>query len=148
MKEGEVVESDCINDAIANFTDGLNCTEAILKAFNDHYKLGLTKDCLKVATGFGAGIGATKDICGSLTGGVLVLSSVAGRTTAKEPLDTVYAAESALCERFKKAFGSTNCGELTKLTEWGTPNHIEYCIKCGFIFGICAGLMEELSVTM
>jgi len=129
MEERKDIESSCINKAVAYFKSGFNCTEAILKAFNEHYRLGLNEDFLKVATGFGAGIGASKDICGSLTGGVLVLSLVAGRTTAEEPLETVYAAVGALYERFKKVFGSTNCGELTKPIEWGSPNHIDHCIQ-------------------
>jgi len=37
-----------------------------------------------MATGFGAGLGAAKCCCGSLTGAVMVLSAVKGRTTKEE----------------------------------------------------------------
>lgn len=123
MEERKDIESGCINDAVAYFDSGFNCSEAVLKAFNEHYRLGLMEDFLKVATGFGAGIGASKDICGSLTGGVMVLSLLSGRATAQDPLGAVYAAEGALCRRFREEFGSTNCGGLTEAIEWGSHNH-------------------------
>lgn len=39
----------------------LNCAETILNAANDVYKLGLDKNALKMASGFGGGMGIDKE---------------------------------------------------------------------------------------
>lgn len=118
-----------VEDSVEYFRNGLYCSEAILKAFNEHYKLGLTDEFLKIATGFGAGLGASKCCCGSLTGGVMVLSLVTGRSSKEESETQAFDVVNALHDRFKKTFGATCCRVLTKPVEWGTPEHHEYCVR-------------------
>ena len=120
---------NCVDTAVSYFENGLYCSEAILKAFNEHYQIGLGEQALRMATGFGAGLGASKCCCGSLTGGVMVLSAVAGRTSADESETPAFEAVAALHDWFKKKFGATCCRVLTKKVEWGAPEHHEYCIR-------------------
>jgi len=49
------------------FKDGFYCSEAIIQVFNEHLDLGLTENAIRMATGFGAGLGVAKCCCGSLT---------------------------------------------------------------------------------
>lgn len=123
------VLADSVEDSVHYFKNGLYCSEAILKAFNEHYDLGLAPETLKIATGFGAGLGASKCCCGSLTGGAMVLSLVAGRSTADESETPAFEAVSALHDKFKQEFGATCCRALTKPVEWGAPEHHEYCVQ-------------------
>ncbi len=123
------VSAGNVEDSAAYFKNGFYCSEAILKAFNEHYNLGLPQEFLKIATGFGAGIGASKCCCGSLTGGVMVLSLVAGRTKPEESETPAFDAAGTLHDRFKEAFGATCCRALTKHVEWGSPEHHEYCVR-------------------
>lgn len=125
----EDIKGGSVEDSVNFFKNGLYCSEAILKAFNGHYNLGLSPEVLKIATGFGAGLGASKCCCGSLTGGVMVLSLVAGRSTADESETPAFEAVKELHDRFKKTFGATCCRALTKPVEWGAPEHHEYCIQ-------------------
>lgn len=118
-----------IDDSVYYFKNGFYCSEALLKAFNEHYDLGLTSDLLKIATGFGAGFGASKCSCGSLTGGVMVLSLVAGRNSPEESETQAFDVVSLLHDRFKDAFGATCCRSLTKKLEWGSTDHHDYCVK-------------------
>lgn len=77
--------STCEDDSVEYFKGGLYCSEALLKAFDEHYDLGFTPEFRKIATSFGAGIGAAKCACGCLTGGVMMLSLVAGREHSRCP---------------------------------------------------------------
>lgn len=115
------------NDSIEFFKNGLYCSEAIVKAFRDNGILQVPEEILKVATCFGVGIGASKCACGSLTGGVLVLSLIFGRTGASESDKNAMETSAKLYEEFKKDFGASCCKVLTRPIEWGTPEHHKYC---------------------
>ena len=67
-----------------NYQSGYNCAEAVLSAFNDALKLNLD---VKVATAMGGGIGAAKNLCGALNGGVIVIGAIFGRNTPNEKVD-------------------------------------------------------------
>ena len=51
----------------------LNCAEKMLYGANWAYDLKLTPEALKLAAGFGGGMGV-ESICGAITGGIMVLS--------------------------------------------------------------------------
>jgi C_GCAxxG_C_C family probable redox protein len=124
------------------FKDGFYCSEAIIQVFNEHLDLGLNENAIRMATGFGAGLGAAKCCCGSLTGAVMVLSAVKGRTTKEENVDEVFALTQELHDKFKKRFKSTCCRMLTKDVEWGTPEHHKHCEK--MVYGAVQILVEIL----
>jgi C_GCAxxG_C_C family probable redox protein len=77
-----------------------------LQVFNRELNLGLNETALKMATAFGAGLGACKDCCGALTGAVLVLSAVKGRVSKDEPVSAVFAGTQKLHTRFKRVLTS------------------------------------------
>ncbi len=60
---------------------GFHCAEAVSKAFMEVYGNGSGNDIPKVATAFGGGVGRTKqEICGALTGGIIALGYLFGRS--------------------------------------------------------------------
>jgi C_GCAxxG_C_C family probable redox protein len=120
-------DSPAVRQSVHHFQNGLYCSEAILKAFNDHYKLGLDDKALKIATGFGAGLGASKCACGSVTGAAMVLSAVAGRTLSNESEEVVFQTTALLHDRFKAKYKAICCRSLTKSVEWGSAAHKTYC---------------------
>lgn len=64
--------------AVAKFTEGYNCSQSVLYAC--HGRLGLDPSAsLKLACGFGDGIGRCQEICGALSGGIMALSLRYGR---------------------------------------------------------------------
>lgn len=127
MRKQEISKTAVVEDSIKHFRNGLYCSEAILKAFNDHYHMGLSADVLKVATGFGAGFGGAKCSCGALTGGILVLSLAAGRIHPEESEQDVFEAVAHLHQEFKSCFKATCCRVLTRQIEWGSPEHHQHC---------------------
>jgi len=58
--------------ATDKFLRSYNCSQAVLHAFRD--EAGLDEDlALKIATGLGAGKGRKREVCGAVTGGIVVL---------------------------------------------------------------------------
>jgi C_GCAxxG_C_C family probable redox protein len=124
------------------FNSGLYCSEAILQVFNQELKLGLNENALKIATAFGAGLGGSKDVCGALTGAVLLLSAVKGRVRKEESFAEAFGATQKLVTKFNERFGSTNCGVLTESIKWGEPEHLAYCNR------FVAGAVEILTTIL
>lgn len=75
LTRAEIVEQD----AKECFKQGLNCSECVMTAFLNHFDTGLPKEVVKLATGFGGGMGHTKNTCGAITGAVMALSAIVGR---------------------------------------------------------------------
>jgi C_GCAxxG_C_C family probable redox protein len=101
--------SELINDGYMEKND-LNCAETILFAANEVHHLGLESDALKLAAGFGGGMGI-EATCGALTGAVMVL----GRIFAKDKgHDTPRLQE--LCaeflEEYRSQMGDIDCTPL------------------------------------
>ena len=120
-------KEELITQAIDLFRSGLYCSEAILQVFNKELNLGLNDNALKMATGFGAGLGASKCSCGSLTGAVMVLGAIKGRTCAENNVDEIFSLTQELHDRFKQKYNATCCRVLTKEIEWGAPEHHQHC---------------------
>ncbi|MFL0195740.1 C-GCAxxG-C-C family (seleno)protein [Clostridium sp. WILCCON 0269] len=115
--------------ALDYFKNGLYCSEAILKAFNEVYNLKLSEKALKMATGFGTGLGNSKCCCGCITGSVLVTSCILGRTEKSESENPAFEASKEIHDKFKEKFKYTCCRALTKSVEWGKPEHHKNCEK-------------------
>ncbi len=95
------------------FDSGYNCSESILLAFSK--ALGVECEAFpKVATPFGAGIGRLCQECGVLTGGVLAIGLVYGRskTAETDKRDRSYAVARDYYGRFARCFGSVKCLEI------------------------------------
>lgn len=109
------------------YQNGLYCSEAILRAFNEVYDLGLPEKGYKMATGFGSGMAETGCACGAVTSCVMVLGLVAGRTHSGESESEVFEAVKTLHESFKATYKSACCKVLTKQLEWGSKAHVSQC---------------------
>ena len=97
--------------------DGYNCAQSVVAAFLD--KLNLTKEqAMAMAGGFGGGVGGSHaEMCGAVSGAVLVLSLLTPHTEAedKEGKKQVYAIAKEFHQRYAEAFGGlTRCGDLLK----------------------------------
>jgi cysteine synthase A len=109
------------------FRNGLYCSEALLRAFNEVYRLGVPDNFYKIATGFGSGLGESGCTCGAVTSGVMVLGLVAGRNKAYESERMVYLAVNELHKRFKESQKAICCRVLTKNVKWNSAEHKITC---------------------
>ena len=95
---------------------GYNCAQSVAGAFAD--LTGLAPEQLMAATGgFGGGVGGSHaELCGAVSGGVLVLSLLHPHTDGADRAGkaAVYALTKEFRRRFEEVFGLTRCGELLK----------------------------------
>jgi C_GCAxxG_C_C family probable redox protein len=101
------------DDAHRCFIRRYTCSAAVFSAFSG--ELGLDPDMAKkIACGFGAGISKTGNICGAVSGAVMVIGLAYGKT--KEGDDAATEKTRALVreslQEFTARHGSVNCTEL------------------------------------
>ena len=79
---------------------GYNCAQAVLGAYVDLFDLEMDQ-AMTIAYGFGGGVGMTREICGTLTGGAMALGLKYGKGEADVKQ-----------KEFEASHGSVICGEL------------------------------------
>lgn len=95
------------------FLSGYNCAQAVVIAYKD--ELGMDEEVLaRLASSFGGGIAQLREVCGSVSGGALVLGllkgySEAGDLAAKR---AHYKLVQSYAAKFREAAGSIVCREL------------------------------------
>ena len=99
------------------FKSGFACSQAVLCTFADELGLDETT-ALKISLPFGGGMGRMREVCGCVSGMLMVCglkyaNGVAGDTNCK---DKCYAVSQELAGEFKKQNGSIICRELLGLS--------------------------------
>ena len=114
MKRAEV--------AVAKFLEGYNCAQAVFYSFCDD--LHVDKDtALKLACGFGAGMGRKEEVCGAVTGGIMVLGLKYGSGEHEDSAatDQTYRKVRELMDGFTEKHGAFICRRLLDGCELTTP---------------------------
>ena len=94
------------------FDSGFWCAESVLLAVAE--SKGIESDLIpKIASGFCAGISRTNQLCGALSGAIMAINLLYGRSKPDESMDKNRFLVQEMIEMFKDKFGSTNCRELT-----------------------------------
>ncbi|MDE7362555.1 MAG: C-GCAxxG-C-C family protein [Oscillospiraceae bacterium] len=137
--------------AYDNFLRGYNCTQAVAVAFTE--ELGLDKDtAARLSCGFGGGMGRLREVCGTFSGVVMVLSWLYGYSEPKDlaAKKELYEKIRALAAKFREDNGSIICRELLgldKAEESATPEPRtpEYYKKrpCPELCRYAANILEE-----
>lgn len=106
---------------------GYNCAQAVFSAYVDILPIS-KEDAMKVAYGFGGGLGMTREVCGTLTGAAMVLGQVYGKAEADVKQKVfVNKKVAAICKEFEESHGSVICGELLGLRETHKEVHRQSC---------------------
>lgn len=137
--------------AYENFLKGYNCTQAVTVAFAE--ELGLDADTVaQLSCGFGGGMGRMREVCGTFSGIVMVLSWLYGYSDPKDVAakKELYEKIRELAGRFKAKNGSIICRELLGLEKAEEsaapePRTPEYYKKrpCPELCRCAADLLEE-----
>mgnify|MGYP001169817385 FL=1 len=122
------------------YRNGYNCAEALFLTFREYIAPDLNEDLVRLVTPLGRGLGGSGCSCGALTGGVVILGAVKGRTSPDQSRDTAYDYANEFHNRFKKEFGSTCCRVLNKL-DFSDPSRGRICLK---IIGKTAALLMRM----
>ena len=100
------------------FRMGYNCSQSVYAAFAE--ELGISvEEAAKRASPFGAGFGKLREVCGAVSGMVLVLGDLCGY---QDPTDAagkqaLYALVQQMCGSFEASEGSLICRDLLGLAE-------------------------------
>ena len=88
--------------------------------------MDINQGCIPmIATGFGGGIGKQGEICGAVSGGIMLIGLAAGRMSSedKHAKEIAYSNASNLISRFKQNFGAFRCEDLLEL-DIGEPSQL------------------------
>jgi C_GCAxxG_C_C family probable redox protein len=82
-------------------------------AVGEHLMGKVEERVLRMATAMGGGVGLTQqELCGALSGGILIIGAMHGRTTPYEDDRTCARLATEYREKFLQTFGTTKCQEL------------------------------------
>ena len=113
LREVRCVMGEKVEAAVACFREGFTCSQAILSTWGGEF--GLEREmALRVASAFGGGMAGLGEVCGAVTGGLIVIGLKHGQTEAKdrETKDRNYALVRDFTCRFRSRNGSLLCREL------------------------------------
>jgi C_GCAxxG_C_C family probable redox protein len=99
--------------ANAAHQEHFNCSQSVLLAYAP--ELGLERDlALRVATGFGGGMGRLAATCGAVTGAFMVLGLKYGMVDAanQDAKEKTYALVQEFARQFKARCGALDCRDL------------------------------------
>ena len=97
------------------FLQGYNCAQAVVVAFCD--VTGLEPDfSAKMASSFGGGMGRMREVCGAVSGMLMVAGLVYGYDTPGDDVSKKkhYTLVQELAGRFRREIGSIVCREILK----------------------------------
>jgi C_GCAxxG_C_C family probable redox protein len=100
-------------EAKKQFEKGFHCAPAILSTYSEQF--GLEKAlALKIACGFGAGIGRMGKTCGAVTGALMVIGLKHGQVNLadEESSQRTYTLVKEFIDRFTAIHSSIECKEL------------------------------------
>ncbi|MBE6737342.1 MAG: C_GCAxxG_C_C family protein [Ruminococcaceae bacterium] len=100
------------------FLKGYNCSQAVFGAFCEDFGIDFSLG-VKISSGFGGGFARRREVCGAVSGAVMVLSLLHGYTDAeaKEEKIKLYEEVRGVLADFEKEVGSIVCRELLGLEE-------------------------------
>ena len=108
-----VLDDSFAKSAMETFNTGFNCAQSVLTAFTDKFGMD-NKQALKLATGFGAGIGFKGQTCGAVTGAYMAIGLNNGRSEVEDDMsrELTFMRMKKFDEAFIKQHGGLNCSEL------------------------------------
>ncbi len=125
------------------FLSGNNCAQSVLLSFADEQKFS-KELALKMAAGFGGGMGKTQETCGAVTGAIMVLGILKGEAVNNndELKSETYGAVKELVKQFKVSFKTTSCREIIDC-DLNTPEGAAKFKDEKIMEKVCAGCVEE-----
>jgi C_GCAxxG_C_C family probable redox protein len=139
------------DEALASFMSRFTCSSAVFSTFSD--ELGLDPDTAKkIACGFGAGVSKTGNICGAVSGALMVIGLKYGKTEANDEAATekTRALVRKFIHEFAEKNGSVNCTELLGY-DMSTPEGFAaardsglFMTKCPILVRDSADLLEKM----
>ena len=112
--------------ARAFFLEGYNCAQAVVCAFGDLTGLE-TSEAARLASSFGGGMGRLREVCGTVSGALMVLGLLRGYADPKDNAAKTehYHLVQEFVRRFNEINGTILCRELLKNVKTAPGNDPE-----------------------
>lgn len=136
---------------IDSFKSGLNCAQSVLTTYSDDLNFD-DHLALRMACGFGAGMGRLQETCGAVSGSFMVLGiyNCIKHSDNEERKEKTYTMIQRFADKFKAIHGTTDCKSLLNCdlkTEEGRDyahDHNLYEIICEKCILDSIRIIEEL----
>lgn len=127
--------------ALQKFESGYNCAQSVLLAYCNDVNID-NNTATNIGWGFGTGMGRKQEVCGAVTGGIIIIGKKYGsvQNDKKEATEIIYSKTRELLNRFQLMHGTYICLELLNgcnlMTEKGRKyfdeNHLKdkVCNEC------------------
>jgi C_GCAxxG_C_C family probable redox protein len=103
-------------EALRYFRHGFNCAQSVFVVFAKDFGVP-EMQALKIAGGFGGGMGRLQSTCGAVTGAYMAIGLKHGKTIGDEGVENrekTYGLIKTFEKEFKELFSTTSCSELMK----------------------------------
>ncbi|MDA3954597.1 MAG: C-GCAxxG-C-C family protein [Bacteroidales bacterium] len=140
--------------ALEYFSNGFNCSQSVIVSFADILKID-EKTALRIASGFGGGMGGMQETCGAVTGAFMVIGYLKGKYKDgdDETKELTNKLIQEFTQKFVEKFGEINCKALINVdfnTEEGKKQAEELDVfnkKCTTFINHSVDLLEEMLIT-
>ncbi len=135
--------SERSDKALDLFKEGQFCSQAVLSAFCD--SIDITPEmALKIASGFGGGMGRMGEVCGAVTGAFLALGLYTwqGPTATTAEKNKINDRVRDFTARFKEQYGSIVCRDLLGCDIGQPEGHQEAIDKSVFV-SVCRPVVQD-----
>ena len=104
------------------------CSETVLKVIKDEFAPQLSDAVIALASGFPGGIGGSGCSCGAVSGAVMALGMLFGRTVPKDSrIEKTLKLAKELHDWFRKGHKQVCCRSLIKGLKHGSEEHLRHC---------------------
>ena len=131
--------------AVSKFMEGYNCAQSVLFSFCDDLKIDRDK-ALKMACGFGAGMGRKEEVCGAVTGGIIVIGAKYGRgeNEDRKVTDNTYVKIRELMNQFSQRHGTYICRKLLNGCELTTEEGQKIFKENDYLNKVCKPCIKSV----
>lgn len=140
--------SEKVEAAVACFREGFSCSQAILATYGDDF--GLPREtALRAAAVLGAGMGRLGEVCGAVTGALIVIGLKRGHTAAadKETKEKNYTLVRDFADRFRSRNGALCCRDLLGC-DLTTAEGVETARQKGLFAEQCPNFVRDAALAL
>lgn len=136
----EELPRDPVGKAEGRFGEGFNCAQAVFSAFTSLHGMD-ESTALKLASPLGGGISRRGEICGAVSGALLVLGLLRGSDTP-EGKESTYLVGQDFLRRFESMHSAILCRDLTGF-DISLPEGREKARQAGVFKSLCPLLVRD-----
>lgn len=135
-------------EAKTQFEKGFHCAPAVLSTYGEQFGLEKTL-ALKIACGFGAGIGRMGRTCGAVTGALMVIGLKHGQVNLadEESRQRTYMLVKDFVDRFTALYGSIECKDLIGY-DLSDPGELKSARESGVFRNECPGFVYDSALIL